>query len=76
MQKLEHRTAAVTGAASGIGLALVEVLVANGMQVVMADIDKPLLDRIRTRPASAPRHSRPGIDAVAISTAHDVIIID
>ena len=43
MQQLEHRTAVVTGAASGIGLALVEAFISNGMQVVMADIDEASL---------------------------------
>ena len=43
MQELAGRTAVVTGAASGIGLALAEGFVARGMQVVMADIEEPLL---------------------------------
>ncbi|MCW2748281.1 MAG: family NAD(P)-dependent oxidoreductase [Nocardioidaceae bacterium] len=37
MQEFEGRTAVVTGAASGIGLALVEQFVDLGMRVVMAD---------------------------------------
>jgi NAD(P)-dependent dehydrogenase (short-subunit alcohol dehydrogenase family) len=40
MQQLEGRTAVVTGAASGIGLAVVEAFVAEEMRVVMADIDE------------------------------------
>jgi NAD(P)-dependent dehydrogenase (short-subunit alcohol dehydrogenase family) len=36
--------AVVTGAASGIGLALVEAFVAEGMHVVMADIDESALE--------------------------------
>lgn len=43
MQHLENRTAVVTGAASGIGLALTESFVARGMNVVMADIEEPAL---------------------------------
>ena len=38
------RVGVVTGAASGIGLALVEAFVAEGMRVVMADIDETALD--------------------------------
>lgn len=43
MHDLEGKTAVVTGAASGIGLALTEGFVARGMRVVMADIEEPLL---------------------------------
>lgn len=40
MERLEGRTAVVTGAASGIGLAIVEAFVGEGMRVVMADVDE------------------------------------
>ena len=40
MERLEGRTAVVTGAASGIGLAIVEAFVGEGMRVVMVDIDE------------------------------------
>ena len=43
MQELAAKTAVVTGAASGIGLALTEGFVARGMNVVMADIEEPRL---------------------------------
>jgi NAD(P)-dependent dehydrogenase (short-subunit alcohol dehydrogenase family) len=43
MEQLEGRTAVVTGAASGIGLAVVEAFVAEGMRVVMADLDESRL---------------------------------
>jgi NAD(P)-dependent dehydrogenase (short-subunit alcohol dehydrogenase family) len=43
MERLSGRTAVVTGAASGIGLALVEAFVREGMRVVMADIDRESL---------------------------------
>jgi NAD(P)-dependent dehydrogenase (short-subunit alcohol dehydrogenase family) len=43
MQHLNGKVAVVTGAASGIGLALVEAFVAEGMHVVLADIDEPRL---------------------------------
>jgi len=40
MEQLEGRTAVVTGAANGIGLAIVEAFVGEGMRVVMADVDE------------------------------------
>jgi NAD(P)-dependent dehydrogenase (short-subunit alcohol dehydrogenase family) len=49
MEQLEGRTAVVTGAASGIGLAVVEAFTAEGMQVVMADIDEESLRSHATR---------------------------
>jgi NAD(P)-dependent dehydrogenase (short-subunit alcohol dehydrogenase family) len=41
--ELEGRTAVVTGAASGIGLAVTEAFVAAGVRVLMTDIDEALL---------------------------------
>jgi NAD(P)-dependent dehydrogenase (short-subunit alcohol dehydrogenase family) len=49
MRDLTGRTAVVTGAASGIGLALTERFVAAGMSVVMADIEEEALAREATR---------------------------
>jgi NAD(P)-dependent dehydrogenase (short-subunit alcohol dehydrogenase family) len=39
MEHLKDRVAVVTGAASGIGLAVAQALVTGGMRVVMADVD-------------------------------------
>ena len=39
MKELTGRTAVVTGAASGIGRAMVERFAAEGMRVVLADIE-------------------------------------
>ena len=50
--ELDGRTAVVTGAASGIGLALTERFCAEGMSVVMADIEQPVLEREAARIAS------------------------
>jgi NAD(P)-dependent dehydrogenase (short-subunit alcohol dehydrogenase family) len=49
MEQLEGRIAVVTGAASGIGLAVVEAFVAEGMHVVMADADEARLGTEGTR---------------------------
>jgi len=43
MQELRDKVAVVTGGASGIGLALARVFVAEGMRVVIADIEEPAL---------------------------------
>jgi len=47
--ELDGRTAVVTGAASGIGLAMTERFLTEGMSVVMADIEQPALERETAR---------------------------
>ncbi len=44
MRELNKRVAVVTGAASGIGLAMAERFAADGMSLVMADIEASVLD--------------------------------
>ena len=44
MKEFSGKTAVVTGAASGIGRATARQFAEAGMQVVMADIEKPALD--------------------------------
>ncbi len=43
MQQLAGKVAVVTGGASGIGLALAERFAAEGMKVVLADVEEPAL---------------------------------
>ena len=43
MKEFKGKTAVVTGAASGIGLALSELFLARGMNVVMADVETETL---------------------------------
>ncbi len=54
--ELQGKVAVVTGAASGIGLAAAERFVAEGMSVVMADIEAPVLNEqiARLQAAGAP----------------------
>ena len=44
MEQLSDRVAVVTGGASGIGLALARAFLAEGMKVVVADVEKRALD--------------------------------
>ena len=49
MEQLEGRVAAVTGAASGIGLAVAEALAAAGARVLMLDVDRAAVEREAAR---------------------------
>ncbi len=53
MQDLDGKVAVVTGAGSGIGLALAERLVAEGMRVALADVNEVALDRAEERLTAA-----------------------
>lgn len=61
MSKWAGKVAVVTGAASGIGLGLAERFAAEGMQLVLADIDPEL-------PAVAERFRAEGVEAIAVHT--------
>lgn len=56
------RVAVVTGAASGIGLGLSERFAAEGMRVVMADVERPALE------AAAERVSAEGAEVLPVVT--------
>lgn len=63
MDDLHGRVAVVTGAASGVGLALCERFAAEGMRVVMSDVDPGRLDAAAERVAA-----ETGADVLAIAT--------
>ncbi len=49
MQDFKNRTAVVTGAASGIGLAMAELFTAEGMNIVLADVEVEALESATAR---------------------------
>jgi NAD(P)-dependent dehydrogenase (short-subunit alcohol dehydrogenase family) len=49
LTELREKVAVVTGAASGIGLALTERFLHEGMRVVMADVEEPKLAEVASR---------------------------
>src|SRR6185369_14752774 len=62
MQILRDRVAVVTGAASGIGRAVVDRLAAEGVKIVMADVESGALDVAWKEVRST------GADAIAVRT--------
>ena len=60
MKELNGKVAVVTGAASGIGFAMTERFVAEGMQVVMADVEEDVLS------ASATQLESEGADVLGV----------
>lgn len=58
MQHLQGRVAVVTGAGSGIGLAMARRFAQAGMKLVLADIEQTALDRAAAALAAAGAHVR------------------
>ncbi|MBB3047977.1 NAD(P)-dependent dehydrogenase (short-subunit alcohol dehydrogenase family) [Litorivivens lipolytica] len=62
MQELAGKTAVITGAASGIGLALARIFAEQGMNIVLADIEQQRLD------AAVTEISALGVEAIGVVT--------
>jgi NAD(P)-dependent dehydrogenase (short-subunit alcohol dehydrogenase family) len=62
VEELSGQVAVITGGASGIGLATARLLAREGMRVVLADIEKPVLDRAATEIAGL------GAEVLAVPT--------
>jgi NAD(P)-dependent dehydrogenase (short-subunit alcohol dehydrogenase family) len=63
------RVAVVTGAASGIGLGLAGRFAAEGMHVVMADVEEPALSKAAAALAGRRRVRAPGVDRRSVDRA-------
>ena len=60
MENLSGRVAVVTGGASGIGRGMAEAFIAEGMKVVLADVERSALD------ATTEELSSQGADVVGV----------
>ena len=70
MQEFEGKVAVITGAASGIGRALTEKCIAEGMHVVMADIEESVLNSVATElQATTNNKVLPVVTNVALESA-------
>ncbi|MBV8536752.1 MAG: SDR family oxidoreductase [Alphaproteobacteria bacterium] len=70
------QVALVTGAASGLGLAMAEVMAENGATVVLADMDGPGLERVAQRLRSAGCKVETAVLDVADRDAVERCVID
>lgn len=77
MFDLTGQVALVTGAASGLGLAIAEVVAANGAHVAMLDVDASGLDKaaekLRATGAAAETHVVDVADRVALTSVIDTV---
>ena len=62
MRELAGKVAVITGGASGIGFAMARRFAAEGMKVVLADIERPVLER------AAAELAGDGVEVVAVPT--------
>ena len=67
----EQQTVLVTGGASGIGLAIVEAVLAEGWRAVVADLDAGNLERCRER--FAPAKDRVRVEQVNVADEESVV---
>ncbi len=62
MQSLRGRVVVITGAASGIGLGFAHAFASEGMKIVMADIEGPVLEHAAAQVAES------GAEVLAVPT--------
>ena len=72
MEDLEGRVAVVTGAASGIGLALAQQLASEGMRVVLADLPGQRLDAAASEVSAHAGEAAAGMRAGVLGVPADV----
>src|SRR5215471_17267200 len=72
------KVAVVTGAASGIGLGLSERFAAEGMHVIMADVEEPALSKAASALADSGASVLPVVtdvsDAAAVEALRDTVV--
>ena len=73
MEQLQGKVAVVTGAASGIGRATAEAFAREGMQVVLADIEEPRLEKAAAELAEAGHTVLPVVTDVSKGESMDAL---
>jgi NAD(P)-dependent dehydrogenase (short-subunit alcohol dehydrogenase family) len=67
----QQQTVLVTGGASGIGLAVVEAILAEGWRAIVADLDQKSLDRCKE--ALSPSNNRVRLEQMNVADEGDVV---